>query len=285
MKENTLLLGLHARTSIAAGTGQNLGAIDLPIMREAPTGYPVVFGSAVKGALRAKFEQEKGKDAAKVYFGDDSDGGSQYAGALIVSDARLLLLPVRSMTTHFRWVTCPYVLERYLFDRNMLGDKKSVELPRPADNEAVTAEGDGTIFLEEFQFDQKAKNLDMLIDVLDEVMEGDQKEALKKQLVIVSDDMFAHLSRYATPVNAHIAIENSTKTVKDGALWYEESLPPETILYSLLIANASRKDGDAETQANIIRKNIMEHLKENDYLQIGGNETVGMGWCKVVCHG
>jgi CRISPR-associated protein Cmr4 len=97
--------------------------------------------------------------------------------------------------------------------------------------------------------------------------------------------MFAHLSRFATPVNAHVRINNQTKTVEPGALWYEETLPPETVLYAMLIANASRKEDDSATQAQIIKDNIVNHLESHHFLQIGGNETVGMGWCKVVCHG
>lgn len=53
------ILGLLAQTSIHAGTGQHTGAIDLPIQREGHNGWPRVFGSAVKGALRAHAEERK----------------------------------------------------------------------------------------------------------------------------------------------------------------------------------------------------------------------------------
>lgn len=285
MRNNTAMIGLNARTSIVAGTGQNLGAIDLPIMREAPTDYPVIFGSAVKGAMRAKFETEIGEDAARVYFGDDAAGGSAYAGALIVTDARLLLLPVRSLTGHFKWVTCPYLLDRFRSDLRMLGKETAFDIPQVKAAEAVVIQTqEDALYLEEFMFTFRKENLEKIVDAVVKLMEPDSKEALERNLVIVSDDMFAHLSRFATPVNAHITIDNKTKTVKNGALWYEESLPPETLLYTMLIASASRKEGDAQTQAEIIRDNVVKHLHENAYLQVGGNETVGMGWCEAVCH-
>ncbi len=44
------LLGLIAETSMHAGAGKSVGVIDLPIMREAHTGWPCVYGSAVKGS-------------------------------------------------------------------------------------------------------------------------------------------------------------------------------------------------------------------------------------------
>ena len=59
----------------------------------------------------------------------------------------------------------------------------------------------------------------------------DAAAALQRQLVVVNDDRFSHLARFATPVNPHVCIDNQTKTVKPGALWYEESLPPDTVLY------------------------------------------------------
>jgi len=58
MTATTAILGLLAQTSIHAGAGSQTGIIDLPIQREGHNGWPCVFGSAVKGALRDKAEQE-----------------------------------------------------------------------------------------------------------------------------------------------------------------------------------------------------------------------------------
>lgn len=283
---NSTIMGLFAQTSIAAGTGQSLGVIDLPIMREAPTGYPVVFGSALKGAMRAKSEIVN-EAVTKEIFGDDDKGGSKYAGALIVGDAKLLFLPVRSMTTHFKWVTCPYLIERFKRDLQMCG--KSCEFESVAikefDAAFVPDDGnEGVLYLEEFAIECKKADLSKLIEAI-RVLMGEDKSRLEKQLVIVSDDMFNHLSQFATPVNAHIAIDSATKIVENGALWYEETLPPETLLYSVLLANGSRK---AESNGLNLPDKVMEQTKAifaDKYLQVGGNETVGMGWCKVVFNG
>jgi CRISPR-associated protein Cmr4 len=93
--------------------------------------------------------------------------------------------------------------------------------------------------------------------------------------------MFAHLCQHATPVNAHIAIESATKTVKSGALWYEETLPPETLLYvGLSAVKARAKDKGAEFPADAILS-VVTGMIDKKWLQVGGNETVGMGWCAV----
>lgn len=278
------LLGLIAETQIHAGTGRATGVIDLPITREAHTGWPCVFGSAVKGALRCVAEQTPvARSWLADVFGPDTKNASDHAGALAVSDARLLLLPVRSLTSHYKWVTCPALLKRAKDDARRAGKQvPDFALPNPAANEAITGAYEGPLYLEEFHFQARNEDLEVLIGWLSVfVCEDGIKEKLVQQLAVVSNDLFAHIAQFATPVTPHIAIDNSTKTVKSGALWYEETLPPDTVLYLSLAASGSRRK-DAEIAAS----QIMEHTlslfpAEKPYLQLGGNETTGMGWCRV----
>ncbi|MDA3875683.1 MAG: type III-B CRISPR module RAMP protein Cmr4 [Halothiobacillus sp.] len=125
MQQANVILGLLAQTSIHAGIGSTTGVIDLPIQREGHNGWPCVFGSAMKGALRARAEAqcEENDKSVKLVFGPgpDADKASEHAGALLVSDARLLLLPVRSLTSQFKWVTCPAALKRYHADAERFG--------------------------------------------------------------------------------------------------------------------------------------------------------------------
>ena len=278
------LLGLIAETPIHAGTGRATGVIDLPIMREAHTGWPCVFGSAVKGALRCAAEQTP---AARSWladvFGPDTKNASDHAGALAVSDARLLLLPVRSLTSHYKWVTCPALLKRAADDARRAGKRvPDFALPKPVGDEAITSAYDGPLYLEEFHFRARKADITAMIGWLSGfVREGDIQEKLSQQLTIVSDDLFAHIAQFATPVTPHIAIDNATKTVKSGALWYEETLPPDTVLYFSLAASASRRK-DAEIAACLIMEYTLSLFPaEKPYLQLGGNETTGMGWCRV----
>ncbi|MEY4980150.1 MAG: hypothetical protein RLZZ352_2420 [Pseudomonadota bacterium] len=275
------LLGLIAETSIHAGAGRAVGVIDLPIMREAHSGWPVVFGSAVKGAMRARAEQVKQADLVDV-FGPDTKSASDHAGALTVGDARLLLLPVRSLTTHFKWVTCPALINRAAADARRLGVAGAVDSPvAPTDNNVFTPNFEGSLFLEEFHFSAEKKDLTQLIEWLARFVGGGFAERLQKQLVIVSDDMFSHLAQYTTAVTPHIAIEKEHKTVKNGALWYEETLSPETVLYVALAADASRRKGASHSAQQILDAALGLFPAERPYLQLGGNETVGMGWCRV----
>ncbi|WML91636.1 type III-B CRISPR module RAMP protein Cmr4 [Thiothrix lacustris] len=291
MQQANTILGLLAQTSIHAGTGSNTGVIDLPIQREGHNGWPCVFGSAMKGALRTRAETHypRGPDgklnpSVKFVFGPESNGEIDHAGALMVSDARLLLLPIRSLTSQFKWVTCPDALKRFKRDAERFGMKALQEtIPAVTGDNAVVPQQtkDGALFLEEYRFDAKMQNLDGLIKSLANLMQRDDAEtALQQQLVIVSNDMFAHLCQHATPVNAHIAIDSDTKTVRNGALWYEETLPPETLLYVGLSATKARAQ-NAEMPAESILGAVTGLFAQQPWLQVGGNETVGMGWCAI----
>ena len=288
MMNNTVLLGLLAETSIHAGAGQMAGVIDLPIQREAHTDWPVVFGSAVKGALRTLAEDQKATWRFAV-FGPEVNNASEHAGALLVSDARLLLLPVRSLTSHFKWVTCPALLRRFQTDMQRLGLSEAVfdihGVPE-SDGALVPAGVVNTLFLEEFRFTPQPTNLNTVMAAIARLMgREDALAALQRQLVVVNDDRFRHLARFATPVNPHVCLDNATKTVKPGALWYEESLPPDTLLYVGLYAQAARVQRESKTAAEILN-HVTVDLFQRPYLQLGGNETVGMGWCKVtMCRG
>ena len=114
----TMLLRMLAETTIHPGIGRSGGVIDLPVAREAATDYPFIAGSSLKGALRDKTEtaMEKGKEFADKWFGKPDT-----AGEVLVSDARLLLLPVRSLTGSYRWLTCPHIIERLCRDMRRAG--------------------------------------------------------------------------------------------------------------------------------------------------------------------
>jgi len=277
------LLGLTAETSLHAGTGRSTGVIDLPIMREAHTGWPCVYGSAVKGALRGLAQQKQASGIHDI-FGPDTQNASDHAGALAVGDARLLLLPVRSLSSHFKWVTCPALLRRASADARRLGIAGAVgdtDLLPTDDTVIVPHAAQNALFLEEFSFVQKAQDLSGLIAWLARFGDEGFAQRLQAQLAIISDDMFAHLANFATPVTPHIALDNARKTVKHGALWYEETLPPESVLYLTLAASPSRRKDTAIGASEILTSALQLFPANQPYVQLGGNETVGMGWCRV----
>ena len=102
------IIGLLAETYIHPGTGQAAGAIDLPVARERTTHYPFIPGSSMKGALldAARMDGFE-KKRLKRLFGsiETEDEEVVGAGQLLISDARLLLLPVRSLSGPYCWLS------------------------------------------------------------------------------------------------------------------------------------------------------------------------------------
>ncbi|QFU02560.1 RAMP superfamily protein [Halomonas sp. THAF5a] len=288
------MLGLFAETPLHAGGGGKEELIDLPIQREIHSQWPCVFGSAMKGALRARADQlGMEKDLKTTAFGPDTLNASEHAGALLVSDARLLLLPVRSLTGHFRLVTCPALLRRLLADRARAGlAGEASTIPDVAAGTALVAgsQQSETLFLEEFAFTPAAwpeveawvERILALVAPVAGLAEDDTRKALTTQLTLVDDDSFSHFCRSAIPVLPHVRISSDTKTVEGGALWHEESLPPDTLLYCVLAAQPPRSETHRElSSAELLEQTLQALFDDGPYLQVGGNETTGMGWCRV----
>ncbi|MBF0176259.1 MAG: type III-B CRISPR module RAMP protein Cmr4 [Magnetococcales bacterium] len=279
-----MILGLLAETFVHPGVGQSDAAVDLPVAREKPTDYPLVPGSSVKGSLRQKAfdtywkEGEHPENVADRLFGEPDK-----AGALLISDARLLLLPVRSLTGAYKWLTCPHLIERFRRDRQRQGFSSPPEINFTClAGGVVMAAGSGKLFLEECNFvicGGQEENLETLAGFLGAVIaDSGVRGRLKHQLAVVSDDDFAWFARHALPVDAHNSLARDTK--KSQALWYEETLPPDTAMYVVV---EERTGIEENHNAKDPLQEAMDLFAMHGYLRLGGNETTGQGWFRCCC--
>lgn len=284
------LLFLYAETPLHPGTGASLGVVDLPIQRERTTNYPIIQSSSVKGVLRAS--TPKTDPAINMLFGAENQ---DYAGALSFADARLLLFPVRSLAGVFAWITCPAILARLQRDLSLANlaqpnwqlpsddelKQGKVWLPQSAD---TVVQVGGQVALEEFLFTPEKKDLASSIadwlsaNALPDTAEFDWwRNKLKKSLVIMHDDDFRDFVTTATEIVARTKLDSDTKKVAQGALWYQEFLPSETIFYSTVLAQDSRSQ-PKQAASQVLA--AFEGLKIGR-IQIGGDETTGKGFCKL----
>ncbi|MBN1457948.1 MAG: type III-B CRISPR module RAMP protein Cmr4 [Armatimonadetes bacterium] len=262
----TAMLGLLAETPIHPGTGRAMGVVDLPVARESATDYPVLVGSSLKGALRDKAGSTATEEVQNHRFGTPDQ-----AGDLLVSDGRLLLLPVRSLTGSYRWVTCQHLIERYRRDLSRTGLTPRPQVPDVARGSAHAA-GSGSLFLEERQFaiDPEHKPETGLVEsIAPLVLHEDTRRRLGSRIAILNDCDFAWFARYGLSVQARNVLEDGTKKSKN--LWYEETLPPDTVMYALILGRSD----DALRSLDVL------FPEKDPYLQAGGNETVGQGWFAV----
>ena len=259
----SLILGMLAETSIHPGAGQSTGFVDLPVAREAASDYPVIVGSSVKGALREKARQDDHEQATTF-------GTQEQAGQLLISDARLILLPVRSLNGQYKWITCPHLVERLIRDgRRAEGTQFDVNeraLKGPRRGSALVNSTTSSLFLEERQFNYSGPIDDDLLELLQPLFaHPSAAKRLPKQLVVLHDDDFVWFARYGLAVTARNTLDEDTKESKN--LWYEETISPDSLFYSVL---AERRDG--------VMDNVATWLKSDPYLQVGGNASVGQGW-------
>ncbi|WNS77427.1 type III-B CRISPR module RAMP protein Cmr4 [Bacillus sp. DTU_2020_1000418_1_SI_GHA_SEK_038] len=283
---------LHAITSVHAGSGSEIGLVDLPIQREQHTGFPKIESSSLKGAIRYTVEQRlQSEDAEKfeLVFGSSpnmkADNESQ-SSAIAFSDARVLLFPVKSMRGIFAWITCPYVLNRFYNEMAINGTKKRVfseiQPNSVSSNKLIVSEG--KIVLEEYAFSVEENSVTKQIaDELANYIQQDFSADVRDRIVILGDDDFNDFVRLSTEVNARIKINSETGIVDKGALWYEENVPPETIFYSILYTGNVRGAGtdDMKTAADV-EAFLVDEMRFPAVFQLGGNSTLGHGMLRKI---
>jgi CRISPR-associated protein Cmr4 len=286
------LYHLHALSALHCGTGQSAGIVDLPIARAKATNLPMVPGSSLRGVLRAAVEGTDDK-AAKTLFGprnissNISGNNDSFAGALAVGDAHLLLLPVRALSGILCYATCPFVLNHYARDLQQAGQTTPAMPATPAAGTArVTTNSvnlsDNTLILEDL--DLKAQR-DPALDAWAELIATSihaSDEAARKDLInrvaLLPDDIFAHLAETATEIRTRIAIDPDKGTVKRGALWYEENLPAEAILWGIYALSPSNNQDETRT----MRELETSLPASGALLQLGGKAGVGRGLCRLL---
>lgn len=319
MFEASQLVFYYAVSPVHMGAGSAIGAIDSPIQREVHTKHPMFAGSGLKGAMRHHFnrawpraegDDRRPNSLINRIFGPDT-AASDFAGALSLSDAQLVVLPVRSLKGGFAYVTSPLALARLQRLAAQTGLQAEWAVPNVAENEALVASSAllgqrpgaqanaaaDQLVLEAFEFTaQTGTGLSAIaLWIATHALRGTANsffaEKLKADLVLLHDTDFAHFAQHAMVVEPHVRINDESGTADDGGLFYVENLPPETLMVGLAQASIERfKNGSRNQQATALL-NAPEVLAKvfagqdeppllgisGKLLQIGGDATTGRG--------
>ncbi|MCL9662165.1 type III-B CRISPR module RAMP protein Cmr4 [Paenibacillus hunanensis] len=285
---------LHCLSPLHIGSGDGVGIIDQPIIREKVTEWPFIPGSTVKGVLRNHFiSQEESKQAegnvawVDQAFGRGKGTEDELAGAVVFSDGRLLAFPVASRYGIFAYVTSPLVLERFKRDATAMG----IDVTMP-DMSSFTAEQ--AWITEDSKLVDKVSNTSLTV-YIDEFVgtaekntewhtfatwlgqqcfagDTESQRLFVERCIVVSDEVFQYLVTMCSEVTPRIRLNEETKTTVDGALWYEEYVPTEALFYGLMWCDRIPVQEKATTKDELLR-----HLETQTVIQIGGNATVGKG--------
>ena len=285
------LLYVFALTTLHPGVGRAGEHVDLPIQRD-EFGYPVIWGSGLKGSLRSYFTRLNKNNEVKIIFGPEpaSDEVSEYSSAVSVHDARLMLMPARSLRGV--WI---YTLSSHLLSY--------LEIALEA-LETSSQEIASTIFDALRKLKKKAENLgrgnvilssDKYLVDKNEAFLNEKKLAasvdgeligLVRSIIpqaihdkvngvaLLNDEDMSEIVRRSLLVQYRVSLKD-TKTVDRGALWSEEHIPQRTIFVSYIACWPPRAKNAPDNLKE--PKSVYEFVKNAKFINLGGKETVGHG--------
>ncbi len=289
LQENSEICVLHAISPVHAGAGSATGAIDLPIQRERHTGWPHIQSSGVKGAFRDHCERvwmlkdleidklvtddkkARALDLTNRVFGR-SDANKSQAGAISFSDAKLLAFPVRSNLAPFVWVTCPAILKRLSRDLSLVGGTPSLfDKVGVVDDTYGLIKGElkGDLILEDVCLKPGAGDWAGVDEVFTKLVPAVDR------LVLIPDNHFSFIMETATEIQAQIKIKADTGTTQDGSLRYQELLPADSVLYTVIFFGEERVAESNAIVTDMLRSAVQDAA--STHIQMGGDMTLGRG--------
>ena len=309
--EHCKILTFYAISPIHAGSGSMISAIDLPIQRERHTNWPHIQASSVKGALRdhyRNFSPQNDEKLINFIFGSDYENDNlpgnpeeSIPGCIAVTDAKLLAFPVRSNVAPFLWITCPLAIQRLYSDLEFTGSPVHFQVDSLKKEEGMWVRN---------EINSKDKNILLEDTVVKIEREIDYKElwdmilpANINRLLLVEDEIYTYLVETATEIQTQIKIDSNSGTTKTGSLRYQELLPADSFLYTLVYfkdkyvpdypkKNEEKEKNEEDEKAleelyNQVKNKKMEAIIKsvettiNGFIQIGGDYTLGRGLCAI----
>lgn len=290
------LLSIQCITSLHVGSGRSSSVVDLPIQKDS-LGYPVIFSSSLKGAIREGSENE-------IY------GNGDFAGSFSPLDAKLLFIPVRSLFGVYCLATSPLLLNnliQYLDfchdDNNIkeeliqLIEKITTKYGDLTDSIFITSNEGKKLFGDSFSTSNNNNNSgNVSTDVKSyailaeefrlEIMEDEDLLKLaallkiqeKYRIIMISDDLLRNSINRSLITNARIRIDEKSGTTKQHGLWTEESLPEKTIMFTAFFYSESR--GKSQFSSIEVQK-IIESKLIDSYKIFGGHESTGKGIARI----
>lgn len=287
MNKSKLLI-LKTLTPVHVGASEGNSFVDLPIQREATTNIPKIDSSSFKGALNMKTEEIYGKKFQKL-FGTNN---KKYGGTLSFTDLKVLFFPIKSSQNIFSYVTCPYILNRFLEELILFQTQDQIKedvkeilnkMTILTENDVYSLnEANSKIYLDKYSFNVKSLNCKSSL-----FNEFKNLKEIKNNILIISDLNFIDFSMYYTEIMTRNRIDNSTNTTKFGSLFTEEYIPMDTIMYNNITHfdefQQLNNSKDTEYEQYFKRLTCNSQIKNRlEYIKIGSNANLGKGLMQII---
>lgn len=279
---------VYSVTPIHVGMGRSAGVVDLPIQRDA-IGYPVIFSSSFKGALKAlcagdNIDEQSGRincEKARICccaFGSEPLQSTSETGTIVVTDLIPFAVPVPS-EKGYKYLTSFYLLRK-------IKDIALMEKQIRNTNDEVTKffselnveKLKDTSIIDEIFYNDKV--ISIKINIPNTILSlGELAKDLSNRLVIANDEDAVRLFDKSTIKFTRNRIDLSTKTAAQGSLWTEEYLPEGTIFVGGII-QTNRKNKYCDNIGNVLEE-LKKNIESKGYLNLGGKESIGKGLVKI----
>lgn len=286
MYSGKAILFIRGLTPLHVGVGRGYSAhVDLPVQRD-EFGYPTIWSSSLKGAVKARLGSMRmclGPDPETLESVEDEAKHSH----IVFTDARLLLMPVRSLQGVYVYVTSLHLLNE--FKKYLEATGVRVDIDRDLINKidsgiALVSKSDllydKRLIINEEEIEAEFSS-DLLSKIkLDTFLPDEIKSNVTyRGLVILPDknDTSLRIINKSMMIQYRIALQRETKTVKKGALWGEEYVPAEAVFVSALFCS------EREIKSKNVKcscENLCDELDQIGIIFVGGRETIGRGLVK-----
>ncbi len=282
------ILFLRALTPLHVGAGRGASVhVELPVQRD-EFGFPTIWASSLKGALRANFDRGSKCDKNTI-FGPEpaSPEVSEYSSAASFTDARLVLIPGRLLKGVWAYITSPHMLEQFRTLLEVRGER--IDVPSVGDSEALVSKpelmltgSDGKKYIIVNEARLEAREDKSVIESLSKVLPDKIASMVKdKGVIVVPDTVARDIVNRSMVIQYRVRLDPSTKTVVRGALWSEEYMPSNTVMASLVVCREPRRRGSgggACASATDVCNDLVGYFANTrNTIYIGGKETIGKG--------
>ena len=262
-------------TYLHMGSGElNFNIVDNEVERDAVSGYPVMFSSGVKGALRDHFNNnvELPSDDITAIFGTDikdAGGSGTVPGNVKFLNAELLFLAVRSSAGNspYYMLTTKTLLHRFntLYESVKKSENQNSSilngLETLSEDSCFSYANVNTVGVDGINLEPTTIGNETGMKTFIERVFDDPSD--RNRVLIVPDTV---LKKISLPVLARNQLENG----ESKNLWYEEVVPHSSVFVLPVLSNGTA-DGDQYLET------LQGALSDQGFVQFGGHATIGYG--------